>query len=44
MTPTSFATTTRGLNRDLLPMRLYEKAKGASMDEINRVAKEIEEA
>ena len=23
----SFATTTRGLNRDLLPMRLYEKAK-----------------
>ncbi|MBK9603595.1 MAG: R2-like ligand-binding oxidase [Anaerolineales bacterium] len=27
MTHTSFATTTRGLNRDLPPMRLYEKAK-----------------
>jgi ribonucleoside-diphosphate reductase beta chain len=27
MSHTSFATTTRGLNRDLLPMRLYEKAK-----------------
>lgn len=27
MTHTSFATTTRGLDRDLLPMRLYEKAK-----------------
>jgi len=27
MLRTSFATTTRGLNRDLLPMRLYEKAK-----------------
>jgi ribonucleoside-diphosphate reductase beta chain len=24
---TSFATTTRGLDRDLLPMRLFEKAK-----------------
>ena len=24
---TAFVTTTRGLNRDLLPMRLYEKAK-----------------
>jgi ribonucleoside-diphosphate reductase beta chain len=27
MSHTSFATTTRGLNRDLPPMRLYEKAK-----------------
>lgn len=27
MTHTSFTTTTRGLNRDLPPMRLYEKAK-----------------
>jgi ribonucleoside-diphosphate reductase beta chain len=27
MSHTSFATTTRGLNRDLHPMRLYEKAK-----------------
>lgn len=27
MTHTSFATTTRGLNRELPPMRLYEKAK-----------------
>ena len=27
MPHTSFAITTRGLNRDLLPMRLYEKAK-----------------
>ncbi len=27
MLHTQFATTTRGLNRDLLPMRLYEKAK-----------------
>jgi len=27
MSHTSFVTTTRGLNRDLLPMRLYEKAK-----------------
>jgi len=27
MAHTSFATTTRGLNRDLPPMRLYEKAK-----------------
>ncbi len=27
MPHTAFATTTRGLNRDLLPMRLYEKAK-----------------
>ncbi len=27
MTHTAFATTTRGLNRDLPPMRLYEKAK-----------------
>ncbi len=27
MTHTSFATTTRGLSRDLPPMRLYEKAK-----------------
>ena len=27
MRHTSFATTTRGLNRDLPPMRLYEKAK-----------------
>ncbi len=27
MNHTSFATTTRGLNRDLPPMRLYEKAK-----------------
>ena len=27
MTHTSFATTSRGLNRDLPPMRLYEKAK-----------------
>lgn len=27
MTHTSFATTTRGLNRDIPPMRLYEKAK-----------------
>ena len=27
MTHTSFATTTRGLDRSLLPMRLYEKAK-----------------
>jgi hypothetical protein len=46
----SFATTTRGLDRDLPPMRLYEKvkrlekAKGASLDEINRVARETEEA
>jgi len=44
MPHTSFATTTRGLNRDLLPMRLYEKAKGASLDEVNRVAKETEDA
>jgi ribonucleoside-diphosphate reductase beta chain len=27
MTHTAFATTTRGLDRDLFPMRLYEKAK-----------------
>ncbi len=27
MSHTSFATTTRGLNRDLPPMRLFEKAK-----------------
>lgn len=27
MTHTSFAATTRGLNRDLPPMRLFEKAK-----------------
>ncbi|MDP1547347.1 MAG: hypothetical protein Q8L87_15160 [Anaerolineales bacterium] len=27
MSHTSFVTTTRGLNRDLPPMRLYEKAK-----------------
>jgi ribonucleoside-diphosphate reductase beta chain len=27
MSHTSFATTTRGLNRELPPMRLYEKAK-----------------
>jgi ribonucleoside-diphosphate reductase beta chain len=27
MSHTAFATTTRGLNRDLPPMRLYEKAK-----------------
>ncbi len=40
----SFAAATRGLDRDLPPMRLYEKAKGATLDEINRVAKETEDA
>ena len=44
MSHTSFATTTRGLNRNLPPMRLYEKAKGATLDEINRVARETEGA
>jgi len=39
----SFATTTRGLDRDLLPLWLYEKAKGASLDDINRVTREAEE-
>jgi hypothetical protein len=46
----SFATITRGLDRHLPPMRLsekakwLEKAKGASLDEINRVARDTEEA
>ena len=43
MSHLAFATTTRGLDRDLLPMRLYEKAKGVTLDEINRVSKELEE-
>ena len=40
----SFATTTRELDRELPPMCLYEKAKGATLDEINRMAREIEDA
>lgn len=44
MTHTSFTTTTRGLNRELPPMKLYEKAKGASLDEINKIARETEDA
>jgi|GEM_PF-5386128 len=37
----SFATT-RGIDR-IPPMRLYEKVKDASLDEVNRVAREMEE-
>ncbi|HEU0292597.1 MAG TPA: hypothetical protein VFR47_07660 [Anaerolineales bacterium] len=44
MSHTSFATTTRGLNRDLLPMRLYENASGVTPDEIAHVPQEIEDA
>ena len=44
MTHTSFATTTRGLNRELPSMRLYEKARSTSLKEINRVARETEDA
>jgi hypothetical protein len=46
----SFATITRGLNRDLPPMRLYEKAKrlkiirGQTLDEINRATRQVIEA
>lgn len=40
----SFATTIRELNHDLLLMNLYEKAKGATLYEINRVARETEAA
>jgi hypothetical protein len=39
MSHRSFAIT-RGLNRYPSPMHLYEKAKGTSLDEINRVARE----
>ena len=41
---TSFVTTTCGLDRESLPMRLFEKAKGGSLDEVNRVAQENEDA
>jgi len=40
----SFITTTRRLNRDLPPIRLYEKAKDAGPNGINRVARETEDA
>ncbi|HXD08811.1 MAG TPA: hypothetical protein VN653_02010 [Anaerolineales bacterium] len=41
---TSFAITTRGLNRDLPPMYRFGRAKDASLIETSRVAEEIEEA
>ena len=41
---TSFLTTTRGLKRNLPPMGLYEKARGALLDEINRELKDTEDA
>ena len=44
MSHTSFATTTRRLDRNLAPMRLYEKVKGASLEEINHMARETEDA
>ncbi len=37
MSRTSFATSTRGLNRDLPPMHLYEKARG----EISRATTQV---
>ena len=44
MLHTSFATIIRGLDRDLPPMCLYAKAPCVLLEEINRMAKEIEEA
>jgi len=44
MSHTSFTTTTRGLDRNSPPMRLYEKARGQTLDEFNRTTKQIIEA
>ena len=44
MTHTSFATTTRGPDRDLPPMRLYGKAKDKTLDEVNHVMEQVIES
>jgi hypothetical protein len=40
---TSFATITREQDRSLPQMRLYEKTRGVSLDEVNRATGDAEE-